>query len=324
MSAIGVLAAPELISLATSLFAHYLKAGHSPADIPSVDDLKSLITRLIKNGIGGSLNLNSSNAINDVLEMISFLKGQKGLGGVADFLSKNQFVSLISTCLADVAAERPQVDPKDVTTATDSGKDYCYLLGEPFPTVQGDVEKAKRLVKQAFQVWRRVANIRFGDFTDHPDACDLKVVERAIDATGGILAVGSVGGGPGDKQVKELVFDSNEGDWKNRGKFFLTACHETGHLLGLVHGGAIEGDLMWPKLEKSISDDVMEQLENNNPLADEVLQQLATGELKIDGGNTLFSANDVERAVTKWGPPPPIPPTLDVSAVPKPEDVQVT
>ncbi len=212
MSALGVLAAPELISLATSLFAHYVKAGHPKADIPSIDDLKSLITRLIKNGIGGPLNLTSSNAINSVLEMISFLKEQKGLGGVADFLTKNQFVSLVTTCLADIAGERPQVDPNEVNTATDSGKDYCYMLGEPFPTVQGDVEKAKRLVKQAFQVWRRVANIRFGDFTDHPDACDLKIVERAIDAAGGTLAVGTVGGGPGDKQVKELVFDSNEGD----------------------------------------------------------------------------------------------------------------
>lgn len=323
MSALAVLATPELIGLATSLFAHYVNAGHPKSDIPSIEDLKSLIARLVKNGLGGPLDLKSPNAIDSVLEMISFLKQEKSLGGVADFLSKSQFVSLISSCLADVGAERPQVDPNVVNTTTDSGKDYCYLLGEPFPTVQGDVEKAKRLVKQAFQVWRRVANIRFADFTDRPDACDLKIIERAIDANGGTLAVGTVGGGRGDKQIKELVFDSNEGDWQDRGKFFLTACHETGHLLGLVHGGAIEGDLMWPMLEKSISDEVMDQLENTNPLADDVLQQLAMGELKIDGGKTLFSANDIQRAVNIWGEPPPLPVMPDVAAIPKPEDVRV-
>ena len=323
MFAIGLLALPGLIKLATSLFDQYVKDGHPKADIPSVDDLKTIITRLVGNGIG-NVNLNSPPAINDVLEMVTFLKQQKGLGGVADFLSKSDLGSLISTCLGDVAEQRPQVDKSDVDKKVQADKDFCYSLSEPFPTVQGDIEKAKRLVKQAFQVWRRVANIRFADFTDHADACDLVIVQRTIDEQGGTLAIGTVGGGRGDKLVKELVFDTSEGDWKDRGKFFLTACHETGHLLGLVHGGALKGDLMWPNLEKSISNAVMDQLEATNPKADDVLQGLATGKQLIDGGDTLLSANDVKRVVDKWGTPEILPESEEsLPVIPKPEDIQV-
>ena len=103
-----VLADGAVTELSKELFKHYTANENYPtAEVPDIRDLKTFITRLIKNGFG-DIDMASPDQLTTLLGMIILLKGEKKLGGIRDFISKIDIVSLRSSCLGGVADSRPR------------------------------------------------------------------------------------------------------------------------------------------------------------------------------------------------------------------------
>ena len=279
-----------VLQLATAIIGHYRSDRRSEASLPSAENLANLLKKLTLSEVGDSIDLtNVQTAVADALKALTFLNG-----GAGDFVSKSAVAKFLDRCLGGVGSTRPKLD--------NVVKDYHYFFKMPLPTVNGDVKVAKILVRHAFQAWQSVCGITLR-MTARESSADLIITQRTLDAAPEVLAIATVGN-PGNKLIKELVFDTAEGDWKDSGKFFLTACHEIGHLLGLVHEGARGEDLMRDMLVKSIDAATMSEV--LSPNGDFVVRDLALGNRPIADNKTLFSANDRKRASATdlWGPPP--------------------
>lgn len=94
-----------------------------------------------------------------------------------------------------------------------------------------------QLLREAFAVWSRVANIEFMEIADtggnigEDSSADIRIVGAGIDGESNVLAQAFFPQYGGD-----IVFDSGDAAlYSDAHSFFLVAAHEIGHAIGLNH-----------------------------------------------------------------------------------------
>lgn len=307
--ALGIMGVIAIVDIAVKVLGTLTAgAGGTP---PSVSQVVRVIDILFKNNFLSTLDFknNPFDAVEKVLAAIKNIKRSLKLGNDSslDQATAEKLIAEADNCLGESHDATNSIGPTSergdemvAPVELIDGVDFFYWVDGNLPVVRrgdgtSDPDLAKSLIERAMLAWQLVACIRFrrASVPAHKEKANIVIGDAAIDGSGGVIGLGDVGTGRGDNRGLKLVFDRGEADWDAE-KFFLTACHELGHCLGLRHeDGSSQDDLMHPILSKVLPAELMAAIAENDSNSDEALVTL------VNSGR-LFSARDKERISSFW------------------------